>query len=85
MTEDKLLEYFQKNGVIYGVSSKHTFGGWEHSVELFDDYEKANRWLNTEQRDFRERELFTKAGAIKLAGKKAVEATPYYIEPQDRF
>lgn len=35
--------------------------------------EKAQRWLRTEEYDFRERELMTKTEAIKLAGRKAVE------------
>lgn len=58
---------------IYGVSSKFGFGAWEHVVYAFDDNEKAQRWLRTEEYDFRERELMTKTQAIKLAGRKAVE------------
>ena len=59
---------------IYGVSSKHGFGDWEHVVYVFENMEEAEKWLNTEEYDFRERELMTKTAAIKLAGKKAVEA-----------
>lgn len=58
---------------IYGVSSKYDFG-WSHKVYVFDDRDSAEKWLDTEERDFRERELMTKTAAIKLAGKKAVEA-----------
>lgn len=57
---------------IYGVSSKYNFGKWEHVVYCFQDKETANHWLETEEYDFRERELMTKTDAIKLAGTKAV-------------
>lgn len=57
---------------IYGVSSKYEFG-WKHMVYVFSDKESAERWLDTEEYDFRERELMTKTAAIKLAGKKSVE------------
>ena len=59
---------------IYGVSSKFEFGTWSHAVYVFNDKESAEKWLNTEERDFRERELMSKTAAIKLAGRKAVEA-----------
>lgn len=58
---------------IYGVSSKFDFGSWNHSVYVFDDKELAEKWLDTEEYDFRERELMTKTAAVKLAGRKAVE------------
>lgn len=66
---------------IYGVSSKFNFGEWEHKVYVFDDMEAAEKWLYTEEYDFREREIMTKTAAIKLAGKKAVENAlpPYYF------
>ena len=57
---------------IYGVSSKYNFGYWEHYVVVFCNQEDAERWLNTEEYDFRERELMSKTAAIKLAGKRAV-------------
>lgn len=58
---------------IYGVSSKYDFGNWEHRVYVFDNQAEADKWLNTEEGDFRERELMTKTAATKLAGKKAVD------------
>ena len=58
---------------IYGVSSKFNFGEWEHVVYVFDNKELANEWLDTEEYDFRERELMTKTNAIKLVGKKLVD------------
>lgn len=58
----------------YGVSSKFDFGSWSHIVYgPFKTDEQAEKWLNTEERDFRERELMSKTAAIKLAGKEAVE------------
>lgn len=58
---------------IYGVSSKFNFDYWSHTVYAFDDKESAQKWLHTEEYDFRERELMTKTAAIELAGRKAVE------------
>lgn len=63
---------------IYGVSSKFNFGKWGHRVYKFDNKEIANKWLNTEEYDFRERELMTKTAAIKLAGRRAVEEAEFY-------
>ena len=57
---------------IYGVSSKFSFEMWNHKVYRFSDKETAEKWLNTEEADFRMRELMTKAEATKLAGNKAV-------------
>lgn len=62
---------------IYGVSSKFEFGGWSHNVYVFDDREAAEKWLNTEESDFRERELMTKTAAVKLAGRAAVESATF--------
>lgn len=58
---------------IYGVSSKFDFGMWNHRVYKFNDKATAQKWLNTEEYDFRERELMTKTAAIKLAGRKSVD------------
>lgn len=58
---------------IYGVSSKYDFGTWDHVVYVFENKDSAEKWLNTKEYDFRERELMTKTAAIKLAGRKAVE------------
>lgn len=58
---------------IYGVSSKYEFGAWNHVVYSFTNKATAERWLDTEEYDFRERELMTKTAAIKLAGAKAVK------------
>ena len=58
---------------IYGVSSKFSFGKWLHTVYAFDDKETAEKWLDTEECDFRDRELMTKTSAIQMVGRKAVE------------
>ena len=57
--------YFEKNGFIYGDSYKYNFGRWEHRVQKFDSYEEAEKWLYTEEYDFRTRELISKAEARK--------------------
>lgn len=60
--------------ISYGVSSKFEFGKWSHVVYgPFQDEEQAKKWLNSEEYDFRERELMGKTAAVKLAGKNAVE------------
>ena len=56
----------------YGVSSKFNFGEWNHVVYVFDNKEDAEKWLDTEEYDFREREIMTKTSAIKLAVRKSV-------------
>ena len=45
---------------------------WNHRVYKFRDKENADKWLNTEEADFRMRELMTKTEATKLAGNRAV-------------
>lgn len=57
---------------IYGLSSKHNFGKWDHVVYVFDTQQEAEEWLETEESDFRERELVSKSKAVRLAGKKKV-------------
>ena len=57
---------------IYGVSSRYSFGMWNHQVYKFSDKETAEKWLHTEEYDFRMRELMTKSEAMKLAGNRAV-------------
>ena len=64
---------------LYGISSKFNFGKWDHVVYgPFSDKEQAEKWLTTEEYDFREREIMGKTAAIKLAGKKAVENAIYF-------
>lgn len=63
-----------RNSMKYGVSSKYVSGTWEHTVYgPFTTEEQAQEWLNTEEYDFRERELMSRTAAVRLAGKKAVE------------
>ena len=57
---------------IYGVSSRFELGLWNHRVYKFSDKETAHKWLNTEEADFRMRELMTKTEATKFAGNRAV-------------
>ena len=62
-----------KANKIYGVSSKYGFNKWNHKVYEFNNEAAAQKLLNTEEYDFRERELMTKTAAIKLAGRKSVD------------
>ena len=57
---------------IYGVSSRHSFGICNRRVYKFNDKATADKWLNTEEADFRMRELMSKTAAMKLAGNRAV-------------
>lgn len=59
-------KYFEKNGKIYGDSYKYEFGVWSHIVTEFDSYDDAEKWLYSEEFDFRTRELITKTEARKL-------------------
>ncbi len=56
----------------YGVSSKYEFGQWNHRVVgPFATEDEAQKWLNREEYDFRERELMSKTAAIRLVGKSS--------------
>ena len=57
---------------IYGVSSRYELGMRNHRVYKFSDKVIAEKWLNTEEAEFRMRELMTKSEAMKLAGNRAV-------------
>lgn len=59
--------------LIYCVSIKYEFGAWKHRIFVFDNEEVANKWLTTEEDDFRSGETFNRARAIELAGLEAVE------------
>ena len=63
-------KYFEKHGYIYGDSYKFfLFGFWSHKIKKFTNFEEAEKWLNTEENDFRIREFITKSEARKLARK----------------
>ena len=59
----KVTTYFKKNGFIYGVSEKYAFGVWKGFAKKFDSLEEAERWLHTEEYDFRTRSLVSKTYA----------------------
>ena len=59
--------------MIIGISSKFDFGSWHHKVYTFENNEAAEKWIYTEEGDFRERELFEDVkDAVKLAGIESV-------------
>ena len=49
--------YFKRYGKIYGVSYKFSFGLWTGYIDEFSSLEDAEKWLHTEEGDFRIREL----------------------------
>lgn len=59
----KVTKYFEKNGYICGVSEKFEFGEWKGYAKKFDILEEAERWLITEEYDFRTRSLVSKSYA----------------------
>ena len=58
--------YFKKYGKVYGVSYKFNFGHWSGYIETFTNLESAEKWLETEEGDFREREL----GSLKMCNAR---------------
>ena len=42
-------------------------------IQKFTNLEDAEKWLHTEEYDFRTRELMSKSAAIAFAGKEAVD------------
>ena len=60
-------KYFAKNGCIYGLSKKYGFGKWTGYYRKFTNLEEAEKWLDTEEYDFRSRELCSKTKAKKYA------------------
>lgn len=65
--------YFKKYGRVYGISYKYQFGWRCYCVE-FSDLQEAREWLNTEQHDFRTRELVTKSQVIRDWGKSVFDS-----------
>ena len=57
---------------IYGVSSRYELGMWNRKVYKFHDKTTADKWLNTEEAEFRIRVLVAKSEAMKFAGNRAV-------------
>lgn len=70
---------------LYGVSSKYMFGYWNHQVYTFEDDDEAEKWLHSEEQNFRERELMSKTKAIKLAGRKAVENASLWYSDKGNY
>lgn len=58
-------DYFKKNGCIYGVSQKPGSGPLAGYVKKFTNLAEAEKWLETCEYDFRERELCSKTKAMQ--------------------
>lgn len=70
------LSFFTKRAELDAtgfIRVEENFGVWNHVVYHFEDMEIVEKWLNTEEYDFRDREIMSKTAAIKLAGKKTVD------------
>ena len=66
-------KYIEKNGFIYGVSYKFEFGKFDFNrIQKFTNLEDAEKWLHTEEYEFRIRESICKIAAIAFAGKEVV-------------
>lgn len=63
-----LKNYFEKTGKIYGISTKYNFGHLDYYIKAFDDLDAAYKWCDTEECDFRTRELGSKTHIAKIAG-----------------
>lgn len=64
--------------MIIGVSSKYDFGRWFHRAVSFETAEAAEKWLHTEEHDFRERELFDELRlAVEFAGSEEITRAIY--------
>lgn len=72
---------------IYGVSSRYAFGLMNRRVYKFYDKATADKWLYSDEAEFRVRELMTKAEATYLAGNRAVANAEeiIYDVPEDRI
>lgn len=69
----KVENYFNKTGKVYGVSYKCAFGRWQSYCVEFDNLADAKAWLNTEEGDFRDRELLSKSAVISDWGKSVYD------------
>lgn len=59
-------KYFEKNGFIFGNSYKFEFGKYSNHITEFKNFEEAEKWLHTEEADFRTREFISKTEAMKI-------------------
>lgn len=62
----KAINYFKKNGYIYGVSEKFEFGEWKGYAKKFDSLEEAEKWLRTEEYDLGGTYFLNHAKALKF-------------------
>ena len=60
------LKYFNKNKMIFGVSYKNNYDFFSTYIIKFENWESATKWLNTEEYDFKSRELISKTEAKNI-------------------
>lgn len=80
--------YFKKYGCIYGISYKYAFGRWDGYSARFTSLDDALEWLNTEEYDFRTKELCSKTEALRYGEPYdmiRVMGADYFGDPVSRL
>lgn len=60
------LKYFNKNKTLFGVSYKNNYDFFNTQIVKFDNWASAIEWLNSEEYDFKTRELISKTKAKNI-------------------
>lgn len=60
------LKYFNKNKMVFGVSYKGNYDFFNTQIVKFNSWASAIEWLNTEEYDFKSRELISKTRAKNI-------------------
>lgn len=87
MRQTYLEKALNRGEKVYGISDHSDFDMIGRYVVVFEDIEVGKKWVDTCEYDFRQRELMTRAKAVRIAGRRAVDdATPsIYFELDGRF
>lgn len=71
-------KYFEKNGFVYGVSVRFNFGLFIGYAIKFTNLENAEKWLDKEEYDFREKMLVSKSALKNYTVKFISENDIFY-------
>lgn len=87
MRDTYLVKALNRGEKIYGLSVHSDFDTLGRYVVVFEDIEVGKKWVDTCEYDFRQRELMTRAKAVRIAGRRAVDdASPsMYFELDGQF
>lgn len=58
---------------IYGISYKNNIYGLDSELYVFTSLEAANRWLNRDQYQFRQRGFLDKPDIVEICVEKSVD------------